>query len=70
MEYQYFPNILIGILNKQTPVNKNILQQIKGDLWRKTASRQLWNVLDLEISFWAIGQKFLENNTKKNGTFA
>ena len=32
MEYQYFPNILIGILNKQTPVNKNILQQIKGDL--------------------------------------
>ena len=70
MEYQYFPNILIGILNKQTPVNKNILQQIKGDLWRKTAIRQLWNVLDLEISFWAIGQKFLENNTKKTGTFA
>ena len=46
--------------------NKNISEQIKGDLLQKTYTRQLWNVLDLQISFWAIGQKCLEKNTKNN----
>ena len=47
----------------------NIIEQIKGDLWRKAYTRQLWNALDLQISFWAIGQKCLEKNIKKQRNF-
>lgn len=45
---------------------KTILEQTKRDLWRKIYIRQLWNILDLEITFWVIGKKCLEKNTKNS----
>ena len=49
--------------------NKNILKQIQGDLRRKICVNQLWNVLDLKLSFCTEGQKCLGENTTKNWNF-
>ena len=32
MEYQYFLNIIIGILNKHAHIKQKYFEQIKGDL--------------------------------------
>ena len=60
-EYQHSVNIFIEILNKHAPT--------KGDLSQKIFIRQLWNVLDLGISFYVIGQIFPEKNTKSKEIF-
>ena len=72
MEYQRFLNIFSEILSKHAPMKQKYLRVHQGRFITKKLpyTRQLWNILDLEIRFWAIDQRCLENNTKNNETLA
>ena len=66
MEYQHFLNIFIEVLNKHASMEQKYLRANQG----RFMTKNLYNVLDLEISFSAIGKKCLEKNTKNINTFA
>ena len=70
MEYQHFFNISINALNKHAPMKPKYLKENQGRFIKKNLHKQILNVVELQKSFCAVAQKFIEKNTKTNLTLA
>ena len=69
MEYEHFLNIIIEILNKHAPMKQKYLRAYQGRFMIKDLHKAIWNVLDLGIGFYVVGEIFPEKNTKSKEIF-
>ena len=69
IEYQHFLNIFIEILNKYAPMKIKYFRENQGEFMGKGLHKAIMKRSGLRISFYVIGQKHPEKNTKSREIF-